>query len=143
MKPSPRVIVVGVEPSSRTLRISLFATKPTHTPSGEKNGVVADSVPGSVVNSSRSSLRNTSRFPAGIGSVRPSGESATPSPVKGRSERKVIVERITGAGRPEDPARHTMVPTNTQPSRNATAADQAVRLRHGGDSRAVDTAAVA
>jgi hypothetical protein len=35
----------GVPPESGTFRISSRATKPTHSPSGEKNGRVPSSVP--------------------------------------------------------------------------------------------------
>ncbi len=45
------VSVTGPCPSSETLRTSLSAKKPTHRPSGEKNGLYAPSVPGSATTS--------------------------------------------------------------------------------------------
>src|SRR5918912_1095326 len=71
---------IGVPPSRRTLRIAPRLEKPTHAPSGEKNGQSPPSVPaiGRAVTSSirRAYSRGPPRPDAVNTMVRPSGEMA-------------------------------------------------------------------
>ena len=137
LPPSPSgasQIAIGVPPPTGAFFNLPSAKNPTHSPSGEKNGLTAPKVPGIGRAVPESSARTISCVvvprPATYTIARPSGDivTAPSSVVATRSSSGNVIENFTSLARADEPSRCQGMPATTPTS--APAATNAAEPSH-------------